>query len=430
MTITQLYEVFKASTGVSTDTRSIAKDSLFFALKGDNFDANTFAKQAIASGAKLAVIDNQEYATEHTVLVDNVLKCLQDLSNYHRRQLKIPVIGLTGSNGKTTSKELMAAVLNGKYHVAFTKGNLNNHIGVPLTLLSITSKHEIAIIEMGANHQKEIEFLCSICEPDYGYITNFGKAHLEGFGGVEGVIKGKSELYNYLRKGEGKVAFVNADDPLQVQQAKGLEQVSFGKEPGNATQVCPIAISGATRTISVHTSHVDIHTQLTGQYNFSNIAAAIAIGEYFKVPINKIKEGLESYEPQNNRSQLTETDRNLLIVDTYNANPSSMEEALINLKLFPTDSKWVILGDMFEMGEFEMIEHQKIADLALAINAEKTILVGRAFKNTSDEESHRLLKFTTTDDLTSYLKIEAPKNKTILLKGSRGMALEKCIPLL
>lgn len=430
MTITQLYEVFKASTGVSTDTRSIAKDSLFFALKGDNFDANTFAKQAIASGAKLAVIDNQEYATEHTVLVDNVLKCLQDLSNYHRRQLKIPVIGLTGSNGKTTSKELMAAVLNGKYHVAFTKGNLNNHIGVPLTLLSITSKHEIAIIEMGANHQKEIEFLCSICEPDYGYITNFGKAHLEGFGGVEGVIKGKSELYNYLRKGEGKVAFVNADDPLQVQQAKGLEQVSFGKEPGNSTQVCPIAISGATRTISVHTSHVDIHTQLTGQYNFSNIAAAIAIGEYFKVPINKIKEGLESYEPQNNRSQLTETDRNLLIVDTYNANPSSMEEALLNLKLFPTDSKWVILGDMFEMGEFEMIEHQKIADLALAIDAEKTILVGRAFKNTSDEESHRLLKFTTTDDLTSYLKIEAPKNKTILLKGSRGMALEKCIPLL
>ncbi len=424
MSTTELYKIFLSSTGVSTDTRAIKPGNTYFALRGDNFDGNKFASDAIAAGASSAVIDDETYASAKTILVDNVLETLQELSKHHRKQLTIPVIGLTGSNGKTTSKELIAAALAEKYKVAFTKGNLNNHIGVPLTLLSITSQDEIAIVEIGANHQKEIEFLSSLCQPDYGYITNFGKAHLEGFGGVEGVIKGKSELYDFLRENNRK-AFVNIDDPKQIEKSAGLNTITFGTDSGANYKI--ELVDNTADAIAVYFENQTIKTNLTGNYNFSNIGAAIAMAKYFDVPIEAIKKGIESYYPQNNRSQVQKTSKNLLVVDTYNANPSSMEQALLNFSSFPGKGKWVILGDMFEMGEYEAEEHQKIAQLAIGQGFEKTILVGKAFAKTATANAQL---FETTDELLNYLKTEAPENKTILLKGSRGMRMERAIEFL
>ena len=423
MTIPSLYQIYLSCTGVSTDTRAIKPGNIYFALKGDNFDGNKFSEQALNSGATHAVIDNADYAGPKTILVNDVLTTLQELSKYHRQQLTIPVIGLTGSNGKTTTKELIAAALSTKYKVAFTKGNLNNHIGVPLTLLSITKEHEIAIVEMGANHQKEIEFLSSLCQPDYGYITNFGKAHLEGFGGIEGVIKGKSELYDFLRT-KNRKAFVNIDDSKQVEKADGINNITFG---ATATAQYNIElIKDTAEAISVQFDNETIKTNLTGNYNFSNVGAAIAMGRYFNVSTANIKKGLQNYTPQNNRSQVQKTDKNILVVDTYNANPSSMVQALLNFHDFPGKVKWVVLGDMFEMGEYEAEEHQKIADLAIDQGFEKTILVGKAFAITQTSA----ITFETTDELLSYLKEQVPKSKTILLKGSRGMRIERAIELL
>lgn len=426
MTISQLHKLYLSSTGVSTDTRAIKSGNIYFALKGDNFEGNRFALQALESGASWAVIDNADYANEQTIVVKDVLSTLQELSRFHRNQLTIPVVGLTGSNGKTTTKELIAAALSPKYKVAYTKGNLNNHIGVPLTLLSINSEHEIAIVEMGANHQKEIEFLSSLCQPDYGYITNFGKAHLEGFGGIEGVIKGKSELYDFLRTNNRK-AFVNADDTKQVEKSAGVNTITFGTE---ASAHYKIELAGnTTDAIAVHFENQTIKTNLTGNYNFSNVGAAIAVAKYFGVSTADIKKGIESYHPQNNRSQVQRTEKNLLVVDTYNANPSSMEQALLNFHDFPGKGKWVVLGDMFEMGDYEAEEHQRITDLAIEQNFEKTILVGKAFYQSSVSEEF-VEKFETTDELLSYLKEHKPINKTILLKGSRGMRIERAIELL
>lgn len=428
MTIPQLYDAYLASTGVSTDTRTLHKNNIYFALSGDNFDGNKFAAQALAAGASLAVIDNPEYETKGTVLVDNSLSALQELSKYHREQLYIPVIGLTGSNGKTTTKELVAAVLSTQYKVAYTKGNLNNHIGVPLTLLSISKGDDIAIIEMGANHQKEIEFLCSLCQPDFGYITNFGKAHLEGFGGIEGVIKGKSELYGFLRQ-HGKKVFVCADDKVQVEKSSGIHPITFGEDTSAHYQV-KLQNQGASETIAVEFEGLSINSNLTGKYNFSNIGAAIAMGKYFGITNENVKNGIEDYIPQNNRSQIQRTAKNTLIVDTYNANPSSMEQALINFKDFPADHKWVILGDMFEMGEYELEEHRKIASLSTQQPFEKVILVGEAFAKVTLNATAELLQFRSTDHLIEYLQENRPVEKTILLKGSRGMKLERAIDLL
>ncbi len=425
-TLQEIYQAYLQSSGVATDTRQIKESSIFFALKGDNFNGNTYAAQAIEKGAAYVVVDDPAYAQSNCFLVEDVLSCLQQLAKHHRENLTIPFLGLTGSNGKTTTKELIAQVLGSKYNVAFTQGNLNNHIGVPLTLLAIRKEHDIAIIEMGANHKKEIEFLCKICQPNYGYITNFGKAHLEGFGGFEGVIAGKTELYHFLKKTMGHV-FINASDPLQLEHGIGIEQITFSTDtrPGDFT-ITQQEESKATSTLSVRFEKNTIHSQLTGQYNLSNMAAAIAIGSYFKVPVKQIKHSLETYVPENNRSQIAKTKQNELIIDAYNANPSSMEQALLNFEQFPATAKWCILGDMFELGQYECEEHLKIVQQADSMNFEQVILVGKAFYQCENKG----ISFEKTQDLLDFLSSNQPINKTILLKGSRGMRLEKAIPLL
>lgn len=427
MTISEIYELYKTSGEVSTDTRQINKGAIFFALKGDNFNANQFADEALKKGAAYAIIDEAEHTGERKILVDDVLTCLQDLARHHRRQLSIPVISLTGSNGKTTSKELMAAVLSRKYKTAFTHGNLNNHIGVPLSLLSIKPDHEMAIIEMGANHQQEIAFLSSISEPDYGYITNYGKAHLEGFGGVEGIIKGKSELYDFLRSKPGSKVFLNLDDPKQVEKSAGIPSISFGHTEEADYVIKLIDENSPVVKVSYH--ETVITSQLTGNYNYSNIAAAICIGRHFEVPTADIKAAIENYSPSNNRSQLSRTDRNKLVIDSYNANPSSVEAALRNFSRFEDAHKWVILGDMFEMGEWSTEEHQRIADLAQELRFEKVLLAGKDFFATQVEDK-KVKRFPDTDELLEYLKREAPEAKAILIKGSRGMKMERVIPFL
>jgi UDP-N-acetylmuramoyl-tripeptide--D-alanyl-D-alanine ligase len=321
----------------------------------------------------------------------------------------------------------MAAVLSMKYKTAFTKGNLNNHIGVPLSLLAIKSDREIAIIEMGANHQKEIAFLSAISEPDYGYITNYGKAHLEGFGGVEGIIKGKSELYDFLRTKPGSKVFLNLDDPKQIEKSAGIPAISFGHTE-QADYVVKLIDDGSP-VVKVSFDGMIITSQLTGSYNYSNLAAAICIGRHFEVDTADIKMAIESYAPSNNRSQLSETDRNKLIIDSYNANPSSVEAALHNFSRFGDAQKWVLLGDMFEMGEWSAEEHQRITDLTLELDFERILLAGKDFCATSGDDI-RLKKFPTTDDLLDYLKDEKPTGKTILIKGSRGMQMERVIPFL
>ena len=426
MTIQEIYQLYQPSAGVSTDTRNIQKGQLFFALKGDNFNGNKFASQAIESGAAYAIIDEADYKSERCILVDNALACLQNLARYHRQQLSIPFIGLTGSNGKTTSKELVAAALSKGFKVGFTQGNLNNHIGVPLSILNLPVDAQIAIIEMGANAQKEIEFLSSISLPDIGFITNYGKAHLEGFGGPEGFVKGKSELFDNLRK-HNKMAWVNIEDSIQIEKSKGITQKTFGPREIADFPVYPIESKDAF--VRVKFQDTEIHSHLTGHYNFSNLAIAISLASHFGLSAETIKAGIESYQPTNNRSQLEAGIKNLLLKDYYNANPSSMDAALTNFKSLREKSqedKWVILGDMFEMGDYEAEEHQKICNMALSQNYGKCILVGQAFSATEGDA----LKFETTLELISWLRAEKPENKLILIKGSRGMRLEGAAEIL
>ncbi|MGB0978605.1 MAG: UDP-N-acetylmuramoyl-tripeptide--D-alanyl-D-alanine ligase [Croceimicrobium sp.] len=426
MDISNLYDLFISSEGICTDTRKLLPGQLYFALKGDNFNGNLFADKALEMGAAAAIVDEAKYEGPGKLLVANALKALQDLALFHRQQLSIPVIGLTGSNGKTTSKELLVSVLQQKFNVAYTAGNLNNHIGVPLSLLSINSEAEIAVIEMGANAQKEIEFLSAISLPDIGFITNYGKAHLEGFGGPEGVIKGKSELYENLRK-RGKLAWVNCNDPLQIEKSSGIEQKLFGADEAADYPVFPV--NEMSTFVKVKWQDLIISSKLTGAYNYTNIAIAISLGAYFGLSPAQVKAGIENYQPSNNRSQMEEGQRNLLVKDYYNANPSSMEAALKNfdgLKEQANAEKWVILGDMFELGAYEEDEHQRIADQALASGYQKTILVGKAFAKTEGASE----KFESTADLISWLETHQPKGKLILVKGSRGMTLEKAAELL
>lgn len=426
MDVSTLYNHFLKCSGVSIDTRTIKEGNLFFALKGDNFNGNKWVSKALGLGASLAIIDEEEFQGENCILVDDVLTTLQLLAKHHREQLSIPVIGLTGSNGKTTTKELIHQVLNAKYNTLATIGNLNNHIGVPLTLLRIKKEHEIAIIEMGANHQKEIEFLCNLAQPDYGYITNFGKAHLEGFGGIEGVIKGKSELYTYLRS-NNKAALVNSDEHLQIEKSKGIRNISFSSIDSSSPYFFQ-KLEDTNSYLGLKHQGYSIQSHLTGGYNLSNLSAAITLGSLFKIEIQKIKEAIESYYPSNNRSQVTKTVSNTLVVDAYNANPSSMQAAIENFKEFNGESKWMILGDMFELGSFEKEEHQKIVDLISQNSSlwEKILLVGKAFEYTENQYDC----FTSTEDLLFFLKQEEVTNKTVLIKGSRGMKLETSIPLL
>lgn len=416
MKIEELHKLYLAHGLVDTDTRKIRNNTIFFALKGENFNGNSFADEAIAKGASYAVIDEEKYATsDKTILVDNVLETLQQLANYHRNYLKLPVIALTGSNGKTTTKELINAVLSTKYKTTATVGNLNNHIGVPLTLLSIQEDTEIGIVEMGANHQKEIAFLSEIANPDYGYITNFGSAHLEGFGSLEGVVKGKSELYDFLKRHKKKV-FVNPNDEKQVEITNGMDVIYFSDE---------VKFINANPFIELSYKNQKIKSNLIGKYNFTNITAAITIGEYFNLTVEEIKSAIESYIPSNNRSQIIKTKSNKIILDAYNANPTSMKAAIESFEALNDEYKTIILGDMFELGEYSSEEHQKIVDLVESKNFDDVILVGENFYKTKTSSK----KFKSFQDLSDYLKNNQIENSTILVKGSRGMALERVVEL-
>jgi UDP-N-acetylmuramoyl-tripeptide--D-alanyl-D-alanine ligase len=418
MKTTALYNLYNQHYLVDTDTRTIRKNTIFFALKGDNFNGNAFAEQALILGASYAVVDQKEFKTnDRILLVTDVLESLQKLANFHRKQLNIPIISLTGSNGKTTTKELINVVLSKKYNTVATKGNLNNHIGVPLTLLSMTPKTELGIVEMGANHQKEIEFLCTICEPDFGYITNFGKAHLEGFGGLDGVIKGKSELYTFLKE-HHKTAFVNTDDAIQVEKTKEIKSVYFNVDAVPFLEVNPF--------VKLSYKNIPIQSNLIGKYNYTNIVAAITIGDYFKVSEAAIKQAIEGYVPTNNRSQMLKTKSNTIILDAYNANPSSMKVALENFDDLKASSKVVILGDMFELGKESLQEHQAIVDLVNSFNFDVTYFVGENFNATKTNKP----QFKTYQDLENFVKKNPLENQTILIKGSRGMRLERVLDII
>jgi len=437
MTIEQLYEIYRKHPVICTDTRKISKSCLFFALKGDHFNGNEFASLALENGAAYAIIDEEEYAVnEHFILVSDVLETLQDLARYHRKQLGIPVIGITGSNGKTTTKELIRSVLSQQFRTFATEGNLNNHIGVPLSILSINDACEIAIIEMGANHQKEIGFLCGIAQPTQGLITNVGKAHLEGFGGIEGVRIGKGELYEFIAKTGGTI-FINSDDQVlkEMSVEHGVENtVTYGSGMDNfisavlLTSTPFLDIKWEYKAEASDKKSFTAKSNLPGTYNFNNIASAICVGSYFKLSPEQINSGISSYHPLNNRSQILKTEHNTIICDYYNANPSSMIVALDNLESMNTDSKAMILGDMFELGVESGKEHQIILDKAISFNSVRKILIGEEFYKL--KANHAAEFFKTVQEAQIALEKNPIMACTILVKGSRGMKLETLLPLL
>ncbi|MDI1318342.1 UDP-N-acetylmuramoyl-tripeptide--D-alanyl-D-alanine ligase [Flavobacterium sp.] len=427
MNIQNIHDLFVKCSTVSIDTRKIGPNSFFVAIKGEKFDANTFANEALEKGARYVVIDNADYfIDERTILVNDSLKTLQGLAKFHRQFLQLPIIALTGSNGKTTTKELINVVLSKKYNTKATIGNLNNHIGVPLTLLSFTKETQIGIVEMGANHQKEIEFLCDIAQPDYGYITNFGKAHLEGFGGVEGVIKGKSEMYAFLMAND-KSVFVNLDDELQIQKTEQLHRITFSQKNKNVN----VFVDEVTANpfVTIKTLGIEINSHLIGLYNANNINAAITIGNHFEVPNNDIKAAIESYIPENNRSQLLTKGSNEIILDAYNANPSSMLVVLENFIQLDKDNKIVIIGDMYELGNESLSEHKAIVEFLNQNSNFECHFVGKDFfANTVEKENFYF--YQTFEDYVKKLSSIKFENKTLLIKGSRGMALERVLDYL
>lgn len=427
MDINYIHSLFLKCNSVSIDTRKIESNSLFVAIRGERFDANTFAKEALAKGASFVIIDDKSfYIDERTILVEDSLFALQELAKFHRIYLKLPIIALTGSNGKTTTKELIHAVLSMKYNTKATVGNLNNHIGVPLTLLSFNSETEIGIVEMGANHKKEIEFLCDLAKPDFGYITNFGKAHLEGFGGVAGVIEGKSELYQYLSNND-MLAFVNLEDSIQVERSKSLRSYSFGIN--NEKADLQIKSIKADPFVEVCYSKITIKSNLIGLYNANNVSAAVTIGKFFRVDDLSIKVALEGYVPENNRSQLVSKGTNEIILDAYNANPSSMAVAIENFLQLQKLNKLVILGDMFELGDESQKEHIEIIKLLSNQNSVKCFFVGTAFFTNKINLPHFGF-YETFEDFSDFMKETQIENSTILIKGSRGMALERTMEYL
>ncbi len=433
MEIKKLHDIFlNCGQKVCTDTRKIEKGALFFALKGDNFNGNKFAAKAIEGGCAYAVVDEKDAGTsDKFILVADVLKALQDLANHHRRQFDIPVIAITGSNGKTTTKELMYAVLSKKFRVQYTQGNLNNHIGVPLTLLSITKEHEMAVVEMGANHQGEIDALCKIAEPGFGVITNIGKAHLEGFGGIEGVKKGKSEMYRYLKEKNGTV-FVHGDDDVLMELSAQNNKVTYGTKKlydivGKYSE-SNLFVELAWRTRYAAHELKDapyVKSNVVGVYNYYNALCAACVGNFFKVEDDLVREAIEGYVPTNNRSQLHKTANNVLILDHYNANPSSMSLAIENFSQMQFQNKMLVLGDMLELGGEAFKEHALILQLLREKKMEDYILVGPIFSALQKEKS-----FVSSEKALEYLQKNPAKQKTILIKGSRGIALEEVIKAL
>lgn len=432
MDITTLYKIYLECTSVTTDSRNCPEGSLFIALKGDSFNGNAFAAKALESGSAYAVVDEPEYAPagdSHYILVDNCLHTLQQLANYHRRQLGTRLIGITGTNGKTTTKELMATVLLQKYNILYTLGNLNNHIGVPLTLLRLKPEHELGIIEMGASHPGDIKELVDIAEPNYGIITNVGKAHLEGFGSFEGVIKTKGELYDYLRERKNSTVFIHHDNAYLKEIAVGLNLISYGSEDG-------LYISGHVTGNSPYLTfewkagkddeHHEVKTQLIGEYNFPNALAAITIGRFFDVEPGKIDIALAEYAPQNNRSQLKQTADNTLIIDAYNANPTSMQASISNFRNMEVENKMLILGDMRELGKDSPEEHQKIADFLTECGFKDVMLVGDQFA----AAKHNFPTYPDAPAVIEVLQKSKPHGKTILIKGSNGIKLSTVIDYL
>lgn len=429
-----IYEKFLESSGVSIDSRNCPKDAMFIGIKGANFDGNTFVEKALEQGCKYAITDNPEIGVgnPNIIHVHDSLKTLQDLAHYHRMMFDIPVIGITGTNGKTTSKELISTVLSKEYNVLYTQGNLNNHIGVPLTLLRLNRSHNIAVVEMGANHPKEIEFLCKIARPNYGIITNVGKAHLEGFGSFEGVKKTKGELYDFIQSVDGKI-FLHADNPHLCEMVNALEIIKYGESEENFVSgsilSCTPYINVELRlngNASGEKTSYKIETNLIGDYNLSNILSAACIGRYFGVMDEEIVSALQEYTPTNNRSQCTRTEKNTLIVDAYNANPTSMEAALKNFsKIETTSDKVLILGDMKELGEDSEAEHNKVLALIKSLGFTKVYFVGSEFAKVAGSEFSKC--FENVESLAEYLTANPISDSTILIKGSNSTRLTKIV---
>lgn len=442
MKISELYSLYKLHPVVTTDSRVILPDSIFFALKGATFNGNEFAKTTIDSGCAFAVVDEEKYAIDDRfILVDDVLKSLQDLARFHREKLNIPVFGITGTNGKTTTKELLSVVLSEKYKTVFTKGNLNNHIGVPLTVLSIYDDAEIAIVEMGANHPGEIAFLCEIAQPTHGLITNIGKAHLEGFGSFEGVKKTKNELYDYLYSHNGTV-FVNSGNPILMDLIKSRLCITYGVAEHDYCrgeinhdkiyleadiELNEAFIGGKILSELQNPIPITITSNLVGAYNLENLLAAVSIGNYFGVEAPEIKNAIQHYQPDNNRSQLLKTEKNTIVMDAYNANPSSMEQALNNFLALKQNGKAAILGEMLELGEYCKEEHLKLITLLGNAELNPLYLVGNSF---TDIDTTGFTCFENVDQLCMWLEQHPVQGKNILIKGSRGNKLEKVLPFL
>lgn len=427
MSIIDLYDLFIHNPQITTDSRNCPKGSIFFALKGDKFDGNQYAGKALASGCVYAVIDNPDYYIgERTILVDNVLKTLQQLAHHHRKVLGLPIIGITGTNGKTTTKELLAAVLSTKFNLLYTEGNFNNHIGVPLTLLRLTHDHEMAVIEMGASHPGDIKELVDIVHPNYGIITNVGRAHLEGFGSFEGVIRTKGELYDYIRRSKGKI-FIKKENEYLQSIAKGIEQITYGNgddafASGQVVSCDPFLVFNWKQQGKLHT----IETHIIGSYNLDNVLAAVAVGRFFKIPAERISRAIAAYEPTNNRSQFKKTDNNELIIDAYNANPSSMKVALDNFITMPVQPKAIILGDMRELGPTSDELHAEVVAQIKKGQFDKVFLCGEHFSKVGKEFS----PFATTEAMVEELRKQPLKGYHILIKGSHSMGLEKLADIL
>ena len=427
MSIIDLYDLFIHNPQITTDSRNCPKGSIFFALKGDKFDGNQYAGKALASGCVYAVIDNPDYYIgERTILVDNVLKTLQQLAHHHRKVLGLPIIGITGTNGKTTTKELLAALLSTKVNLLYTEGNFNNHIGVPLTLLRLTHDHEMAVFEMGASHPGDIKELVDIVHPNYGIITNVGRAHLEGFGSFEGVIRTKGELYDYIRRSKGKI-FIKKENEYLQSIAKGIEQITYGNgddafASGQVVSCDPFLVFNWKQQGKLHT----VETHIIGSYNLDNVLAAVAVGRFFKIPAERISRAIAAYEPTNNRSQFKKTDNNELIIDAYNANPSSMKVALDNFITMPVQPKAIILGDMRELGPTSDELHAEVVAQIKKGQFDKVFLCGEHFSKVGKEFS----PFATTEAMVEELRKQPLKGYHILIKGSHSMGLEKLADIL